>query len=265
MLRIEPIPRKDFVEGSFLLGSAYSLLERHDDAISVLEVTLECDPDHFMAMSSLGYAELAHGNPNLAEEWFRKSLAIEPENQWALKNLGICLANQRRFADAQVELQRYLELNPDDIGVLVSLGQCLHHLGDLTRAKASFERAITLGGPSYVRRMAREYLARYEKHGKRSGDNFNDLAYRCMVDALERLASMDRELKRAVVLELVLLAAKGIAINDPVTKHRLRTLEGEFDGLYLTCLLYAAVQELTPGKDIGIDFCREYQKAKEKK
>ena len=59
MLRIETIPKEDFVDGIFFLGSAYSLLDRHDDAVSVLEVTLECDPDHFMAMSSLGYAELS--------------------------------------------------------------------------------------------------------------------------------------------------------------------------------------------------------------
>jgi tetratricopeptide (TPR) repeat protein len=265
MLRIETIPKEDFVDGMFLLGSAYSLLDRHDDAVSVLEVTLECDPDHFLAMSSLGYAELVHGNPNLAEEWFRKSIAIEPENQWALKNLGICLANQRRFADAQVELRRCLELTPDDVGVLVSLGQCLHHLGDLTGAKGQFERAIKIGGTEHLLSMARDYLAKYEKDAERTGDGFNEVAYGYMVDALERLSCMDRELKRAVVIELVLLAAKGIAINDLDTKHRLRTLDGEFDGLYLACLFYAAAQEVTPGEDIGIDFSREYQKAKEKK
>lgn len=265
MLRIETISKEDFVDGMFLLGSAYSLLERHEDAVSVLEVTLECDPDHFMAMSSLGYAELAHGNPNLAEEWFRKSIAIEPENQWALKNLGICLANQRRFADAQVELRRCLELTPDDIGVLVSLGQCLHHLGDLTGAKENFERAIALGGLEHLLSIARDYLAKYEKDAKSASDGFNEVAYAYMVDALDRLASMDRELKRAVVVELVLLAAKGMAINDLATKHRLRTLDGEFDGLYLACLFYAAVQEVTPGQEIGIDFSREYQKAKGKK
>jgi tetratricopeptide (TPR) repeat protein len=265
MLRIETIPKEDFVDGMFLLGSAYSLLERHDDAVSVLEVTLECDPDHFLAMSSLGYAELAHGNPNLAEEWFRKSLSIESENQWALKNLGICLANQRRFAEAQIELRRCLELTPDDIGLLVSLGQCLHHLGDLTGAKEQFERSITLGGPEHLLSMAKDYLTKYEKDAERNGDDFNEVAYGYMVDALDRLSSMDRELKRAVVIELVLLAAKGMAINDLETKHRLRTLDGEFDGLYLACLFYAAVQEVTPGEDIGIDFSREYQKAKEKK
>jgi tetratricopeptide (TPR) repeat protein len=266
MLRIETIPKEDFVDGMFLLGSAYSLLDRHDDAVSVLEVTLECDPDHFLAMSSLGYAELVHGNPNLAEEWFRKSIAIEPENQWALKNLGICLANQRHFADAQVELRRCLELTPDDIGVLVSLGQCLHHLGDLRGAKESFKRAITLGGPEHLLSIADDYLAKYEKDAERSGDDdFNEVAYGYMVDALDRLSSMDREPKRAVVIELVLLAAKGIAINDLDTKHRLRTLDGEFDGLYIACLFYAAAQEVTPGEDIGIDFSREYQKAKKKK
>jgi len=265
MLRIESIPKEDFVDGMFLLGSAYSLLNRHDDAVSVLEVTLECDPDHFLAMSSLGYAELVHGNPNLAEEWFRKSIAIEPENQWALKNLGICLTNQRRFADAQVELRRCLELTPDDIGVLVSLGQCLHHLGDLTGAKERFERALTLSGPEHLLSMARDYLAKYEKDAERTGDDFNEVAYGYMLDALDRLSDMDRELKRAVVIELVLLAAKGMAINDLETKHRLKTLDGEFDGLYLACLFYAAAQEVTPGEEIGIDFSREYQKAKEKK
>jgi tetratricopeptide (TPR) repeat protein len=264
MLRIETIPQEDFVDGTFLLGSAYSILDRHDDAVSVLEVTLEYDPDHFMAMSSLGYAELAQGNPNLAEEWFRKSLSIEAENQWALKNLGISLANQRRFAEAIVELQRCLELTPDDVGVLVSLGQCLHHLGDLTGAKAQFEQAIRIGGPDHLQSMAKDYLAKYEKDAERTGDDFNEVAYEYLVDALDRLSSMDRELKRAVVIELVLLAAKGMAINDLETKHRLRTLDGEFDGLYLACLFYAAAQEVTPGEDIGIDFSREYQKAKEK-
>ncbi len=265
MLRIETIPKEDFVDGMFLLGSAYSLLNRHDDAVSVLEVTLECDQDHFMAMSSLGYAELAHGNPNLAEEWFRKSLSIEPKNSWALKNLGICLANQRRFADAQVELRRCLELTSDDVGVLVSLGQCSHHIGDLTGAKENFERALALGGPEHLLSMARDYLSKYEKDAERTGDSFNEVAYGYMVDALERLSDMDRELKRALVIELVLLAANGMAINDLETKHKLRTIDGEFDGLYLACLLYAAVQEVTPGQEIGIDFSREYQKATEKK
>jgi hypothetical protein len=158
-----------------------------------------------------------------------------------------------------------LELTPDDIGVLVSLGQCLHHLGDLTGAKENFERAIALGGLEHLLSIARDYLAKYEKDAKSASDGFNEVAYAYMVDALDRLASMDRELKRAVVVELVLLAAKGMAINDLATKHRLRTLDGEFDGLYLACLFYAAVQEVTPGQEIGIDFSREYQKAKGKK
>jgi hypothetical protein len=159
-----------------------------------------------------------------------------------------------------------LELTPDDIDVLVSLGQCLHYLGDLTGAKENFERAIRIGGPEHLLSMAQDYLAKYEQEADRDdGDGFNPVAYEYMVDALERLSGMDSELKQAVVVELALFAAKGMAINDLETKHRLRTLDGEFDGLYLACLFYAAAQEVTPGEDIGIDFSREYQKAKEKK
>ena len=73
---------------------------------------------------------------------------------------------------------------------------------------------------------------------------------------------MDSESKRAAVIELVLLAAQGIAVNDLETKRRLRSLEGEFNGLYLACFMYAAVQEVAPGQDMGIDFSREYAKAK---
>ena len=101
--------------------------------------------------------------------------------------------------------------------------------------------------------MARDYLAKYEKNAKRAGDDFNEVAYGYMVDALDRLSGIDRELKRALVIELVLLAAKGMAINDLETKHKLRTIDGESDGLYLACLFHAAVQEVTPGQHIGVD------------
>jgi hypothetical protein len=149
---------------------------------------------------------------------------------------------------------------------MVSLGQSLHHLGDLTGAKENFERSVALGGPEHLQSIARDYLAKYEQDADRDGDGgFNPIAYQYMTEALERLSGIDSELKKAVVIELVLLAAKGIAINDLETKHRLRTLDGEFNGMYLACLFYAAVQEVTPGQDIGIDFSREYQKAKEKK
>jgi len=83
------------------------------------------------------------------------------------------------------------------------------------------------------------------------------LPYGYMVDALGRLSCMYRELKRAVVIELVLLAAEGMAINDLETNHRLKTIDGELDALYLTCLFYAAVQEVTPVQVIGIDFSGE--------
>ena len=42
----------------------------------------------------------------------------------------------------------------------------------------------------------------------------------------------------------------------------LRTLPGQFSGLHLVCLLYAAFQIINPSLDIGMDFAREYQMAK---
>jgi len=53
LLRIETKSKMDFIEGTYLLGSAYSVFSRHGDAVSVLEVTLECDPEHSLAMLNL--------------------------------------------------------------------------------------------------------------------------------------------------------------------------------------------------------------------
>jgi len=149
------------------------------------------------------------------------------------------------------------------IGKVTVSFQCPPVLG--YRTKEGFERSIRIGGPDHLQSMAQNNLDKYEKDAERTGDDFNEVAYGYLVDALDRLSSMDRELKQAVVIELVLLVAKGMAINDLETKPRLKTIDGEFDGLYLACLFYAAVQEVTPGEETGVDFSREYRKANENK
>jgi hypothetical protein len=39
-------------------------------------------------------------------------------------------------------------------------------------------------------------------------------------------------------------------------------LPGQFSGLHLVCLMYAAFKILNPSLDIGMDFSQEYQMAK---
>lgn len=59
-----------------------------------------------------------------------------------------------------------------------------------------------------------------------------------------------------------MLGTKGLDINDPTPKYRIRSLEGDFSGLHLVCLEYAAFKQTDPGLDIGIDLSKEYASAK---
>jgi len=50
-------------------------------------------------------------------------------------------------------------------------------------------------------------------------------------------------------------------INDPSTKYTLKSLPGEFSGLHLVSIMYAAFARTSPGTDVGIDLSSEYAEA----
>ncbi len=57
----------------------------------------------------------------------------------------------------------------------------------------------------------------------------------------------------------------GFSINDPSKKYLLKSLGGEFTGLQLVSIMYAAYQQFAPGQDVGIDLSEEYAAAVGKK
>ncbi len=59
------------------------------------------------------------------------------------------------------------------------------------------------------------------------------------------------------------LRAHSPQINDPDTKYTLNAIPGRFSGLHLVAMMYAAFQHIAPGTDVGIDFSKEYETAKE--
>lgn len=80
--------------------------------------------------------------------------------------------------------------------------------------------------------------------------------------AMERFEEMESRDIQALGQEIAVLGMKGLDINDPATKYRLRSLPGEFSGLHLVSLIYAAFQEIAPETDVGIDLAGEYAAAR---
>ena len=50
-------------------------------------------------------------------------------------------------------------------------------------------------------------------------------------------------------------------IDDPSKKYPLQTWPGEYHGLHLISIMYAAFQQFAPGTDVGIDLSQEYRLA----
>ncbi len=67
---------------------------------------------------------------------------------------------------------------------------------------------------------------------------------------------------RNLGVEIGLLGMKGLSINDPTKTYSIKSMEGKYTGLQLVSIMYAAFQQFAPQQDVGMDFSKEYQAAK---
>ncbi len=78
------------------------------------------------------------------ESLFRGSLAKNPA-AWGLENdLGVLLAKQGHFADAQIHLEKSVQLNAKNVDAESNLGQVLEEQGQAAKAEAHFRAALRL-------------------------------------------------------------------------------------------------------------------------
>ena len=95
---------------------------------------------------------------------------------------------------------------------------------------------------------------------RKAGSERPDVLMYCL-GALERFEEMTDEQIQAIGREIAILGMRGLDINDPSQKYTLKSLPGDFSGMHLVSLMYAAFQRVAPGTDVGIDLSREYAQA----
>ena len=79
--------------------------------------------------------------------------------------------------------------------------------------------------------------------------------------APEKFAGMSESQAKAIGVEIAILGQRGLNINNPDRKYSPHSLPGEFSGLHLCSVMYAAFKHFVPGEDLGIDFAKEYEAA----
>jgi len=138
----------------------------------------------------------------------------------------------------------------------------LEQSGVTAEAETAYQRVITLDPGGHLAEKAEAGRNRITqiKFRKAGGTLRPDVLTYCG-DALGMFEGKPKEEVQRITLEIAMLGAKGLSVNDPSTKYQLRSLPGDFTGLQLLCIEYVGFKIIDPTVDIGFDIYAEYAEA----
>lgn len=159
-------------DGEIYLSMAqiYSQAKRYTDAEAVTNKALGLSSkpeDQKVARFMLGSIFERQKKWDLAEEQFKKVLAVDPLNAPAANYLGYMLADRGvRLEESVKYIQKALEVEPNNGAYLDSLGWAYYKMDRLDLAQAPLERAVRLmvGDPTVQEHLGNLYF----KLGKRT-------------------------------------------------------------------------------------------------
>lgn len=126
------------------LGFVLLRAGRHDEARAELEQARALDPKNADAWRGLAEIHQALEQPALAEEAFRRAIALRPTDRAFHDLLGTLYYSGGRMEEAEAEFRRSVELAPDGVHGLRNLAGILIARGRLPEAAALLQRALQI-------------------------------------------------------------------------------------------------------------------------
>ncbi len=123
------------------LGAAYLAEGRREEAVAALQKAVRLDPDLVEAYNALAAASRDSAEMLRAAS---EAIRIRPNDPEARYNAALALSKMRRFAEARVQLEALLRLDPDRAEGRRLLGNVLGASGDLNGAVAQFQEVVRL-------------------------------------------------------------------------------------------------------------------------
>ncbi len=155
-LRLDPT----FVPAKINLANLYSQQQRNADAEKLLREVVRDHPEYGEAQYSLGL--LLGESPERAKEardWLGRAAALLKRPR-VYYNYALALQHAEQFTDAEVQLIRANELDPNDMDILYDLAICSMQVGKPQRAA---EYAQQMLGVNPSDRRAIEILAKLQR------------------------------------------------------------------------------------------------------
>jgi Flp pilus assembly protein TadD len=145
-----------------LLGFVYIQRLQFDQAIAILEHSLEQDPFNTETLNNLASAYLQRWDLEKAEELLLTSLKIRPDYVVSHLNLGLLylVSGSGKYEMAIDHLERALELVPENVSARNNLAVALLRVGRYTEARKNLESIMKLmpGRASAYFNMAITYV-----------------------------------------------------------------------------------------------------------
>lgn len=144
------------------LGIAYENRGDVDAAAAEYRRALALDPNNIFALLNLGNLLTTRGDPDAATVPLRRASALAPRDANAAYALGRAELAARRPESAERELRRALALRPDDPATLELLGTALAQRGEMDDGLGFLRRAVALApaSPRFHLSLAAALLAK---------------------------------------------------------------------------------------------------------
>lgn len=256
----------DNVQVLYNLGIAYSEMGQFDEAVIRLKKAVQLDPKHAHAWTGIGVAYQRMGKRELALEPMQKAVEADPTDGYAHRNLGSVLASLKHLDEALLHMRAARKALPHDPQTIFGLAMVLDSVGgsdNQTEADELYTVVIQRWPASPVAERAREartHLAHRNMRDKVSGGLRPDVMM-YIAGALDTFANIDQAKVQQIGFEVALKGQSGLDINDSEPKYTLKTLPGQYSGLHLVSIMYAAFKQIDSSMDAGIDLKAEYEAA----
>ena len=130
--------------GWYLLAVAREMAGDFAGSIRCYEAALALMPDEAEITNNLGRLAFRLGQPDVAEQLFRRHMARYPQSPEGPNNLGCALRDQGRFDEAVDVLRTALMHNPGHAVVWNTLGTVMAEQGDMANARIFFDESLRL-------------------------------------------------------------------------------------------------------------------------
>lgn len=149
------LPAADIVARTERAPVAYAEAEKvffagnYEEAAALFSDYTDEHGENAWGFYMLGLSERKAGDPDAAEDAFRRALDLKPDHLKSLVNYARVLIDLDRNAEAQTQIEMALAVNPNSLDAVRVQGRIQHNLGELGAAASSY-RTVLAGQPDDV-------------------------------------------------------------------------------------------------------------------